>query len=136
MAKEPTKFLLSVVIPIFNEAEGIEHFFTALYRIVEDNAWNYEIIAVDDGSTDETPNLLRKSAAKDSRLKVLTLSRNFGKEQATTAGLNIAGGDAVVIIDADGQHPVELLPQFVAQWQKGAHVVVGVRTSNQREGIV
>jgi len=79
---------------------------------------------------------LKKIAAGDERVKLLSLSRNFGKEQATTAGLHAAVGDAVIIIDGDGQHPVELIPKFVQRWQKGAHVVIGVRTANQKEGFI
>lgn len=137
MANEPNNdFLLSVVVPVFNEAEGLKHFHDSLEKVLKSHAWRHEVIYVDDGSHDETPKILKKLAKFNENIKLISLSRNFGKEQATTAGLHTAGGNAVIIIDADGQHPVELIPDFVNRWQKGAHVVVGVRTSNQREGLV
>jgi dolichol-phosphate mannosyltransferase len=136
MAASDKPFLLSIVIPVFNESEGLAHFHAALDRELKGHGWRQQIIYVDDGSNDETPAILKKIAAGDERVKLLSLSRNFGKEQATTAGLHAAVGDAVIIIDGDGQHPVELIPKFVQRWQKGAHVVIGVRTANQKEGFI
>ncbi|OVE78952.1 hypothetical protein BVY00_01470 [bacterium G20] len=134
--KNTKQSLISIIVPVFNEAEGLEHFHTNLKTVLAAQAERFELIYVDDGSSDDTPGILKKIARHDERVKILTLSRNFGKEQATTAGLHAATGDAVIIIDGDGQHPVELIPSFIDRWQKGAHVVVGVRTANQKEGFV
>lgn len=128
--------VVSIVIPVFNEADALPHFYDSLKAVLKKIKQSFEIIFVDDGSTDDTPNLLKKYSGKDSTVRVLTLSRNFGKEQATTAGLHSAHGAAVIIIDGDGQHPVELIPQFIDRWHKGAHVVVGVRIANQKEGFI
>lgn len=134
MAKLANSLFLSIIVPIFNESAGIEHFHSSLEKVLDSNGWRYEIIYVDDGSIDETPKLLKRIAKKNHKVRILTLSRNFGKEQATTAGLHSAEGQAAIIIDGDGQHPVDLLPKFVEYWQTGAHVVVGVRIANRKEG--
>ncbi len=129
--------LLSVVIPAYNEAEGIDFFHNkllipALEKIHE----QYEVIYVNDGSTDKTLKLLGHIAKKNTHVKVVNLSKNFGKEIATSAGLSIASGNATIIMDADGQHPPEMIGQFIEKWRAGAQVVVGVRTSNQKEGFI
>ncbi len=98
--------------------------------------FDFEIIYCDDGSTDQTPLRLQAIAATDKAVRVLSLSRNFGKEIATTAGIHAAHGVATVTLDADGQHPVELIPRFIEQWQAGSRVVIGLRTANQREGLI
>lgn len=134
--KSPKKSLVSIVVPVHNEADALPHFSDDLEKVLKNLGHNFEIIFVDDGSTDETPKILKRIAKDNQQIKLLALSRNFGKEQATTAGLHRARGEAVLIIDGDGQHPVELIPKFIDRWQKGAHVVVGVRTANQKEGIV
>jgi len=129
--------LLSVVIPAYNESEGIETFHTEL--LLPALAFldgHYEIIYVDDGSRDDTLAKLTKIAKADRHIRAVSLSRNFGKEIATTAGISQTTGDAVIILDADGQHPPQLIKQFVDEWQGGSQVVVGVRSSNQEEGIV
>ncbi len=129
--------LLSVVIPLYNEAEGLKHFHTKLLLpSLKKTASTYEIIYVNDGSTDSTLSILRDIAKSNKSVKVVNLSRNFGKEIATTAGISVASGDATIIMDGDGQHPPELMPLFVEKWQQGAQVVVGVRNSNQREGVI
>lgn len=129
------KKLISVVIPAYNEAAGISHFHKSL-----DNAlpkkYNYEIIYVDDGSSDETLSILSMLAKRDSRVRIISLSRNFGKEAATTAGIVESNGNATLLLDADGQHPVELISQFINQWANGAQVVIGVRSENQKEGFI
>ena len=131
---------ISIVIPVFNEQAGIEEFH---YNIIapeieklQDKS-NFSIVYVNDGSRDDSLKLLQSIASKDDRVSVVSLSRNFGKEIATTAGIHAASGsDAVVCLDADGQHPPALLGDFIAKWEAGAKVVVGVRESNQNEGFV
>ncbi len=126
--------LLSVVVPVYNEANGLGAFHDALLAVLKQLKLDYEIIYCDDGSTDHTPELVQKWQSNDNRIKLLRLSRNFGKESALAAGIGMAKGDAIVTIDGDGQHPVDLLPQFVSAWQDGAAVVVGVRAEKPRLG--
>lgn len=129
--------LLSIVIPAFNESEGIEEFHNRLLLpALKGRKLSYEIIYVNDGSSDNTLTKLSSLTAGDTPVRVINLSRNFGKEIATSAGLYYAKGNAVIVLDSDGQHPPELISEFVRLWQKGAQVVVGVRTSNQKEGFV
>lgn len=130
--------MLSVVIPAYNEMAGIEKFHDELLmpqinKIVKDS---YEIIYVNDGSKDNTLDILTAIAAKNRHIKVIALSRNFGKEVATSAGIEFASGEAIVVMDSDGQHPPALLHEFVDKWKAGAQVVVGVRASNQKEGAI
>lgn len=130
--------LLSVVIPAYNEAEGLERFHTQhlLPAIKSSSADTYEILYINDGSTDETLSILNQLAAHSPTVKVINLSRNFGKEIATTAGIHQAKGDAIIILDSDGQHPPEIFPEFLKLWRSGAQVVIGVRNSNTDEGII
>ena len=128
-----TTGLLSIVVPVFNETEVIGQTYarlTAVARAVE--GLDYEIIAVDDGSTDGSYEAMVALAAKDERFKVLKLSRNFGHQAAITAGIDLARGDCVVVIDADLQDPPEVIPAMVRKWREGFDVVYGVR--ERREG--
>lgn len=136
MTKLP-KLLLSVVVPVFNEDDGIETFHSELSAVLKEHFdGKYEIIYCNDGSTDDSLALLKHIAKDDSNIRIISLSRNFGKEIATTAGIHQAKSQAIITLDADGQHPVELIPEFIKRWQAGSKVVVGLRTSNQREGWV
>ena len=129
--------LLSIVVPVFNEAEGIESFHSKhLLPALNKLTIQHEIIYVDDGSHDTTLDAITLFAKKDKSIKVVSLSRNFGKEIATTAGISAATGDATMIMDGDGQHPPSLINEFVEKWQNGAQVIVGVRNANQKEGVV
>lgn len=128
--------LLSVVVPVYNESEGIESFHKLLLAGLRDIQTDHEILYIDDGSRDDSGSKLLSIAKKDSTVRVVSLSRNFGKEIATTAGIHLAKGDAVIILDADGQHPPELIKEFVDKWQLGAKVVVGIREKNSKEGFV
>jgi len=130
--------MLSFVVPVYNEAEGIKLFHDSLLlpAVKKSCGDEYEIIYVNDGSRDDSLKIIQNIAAKNKRVRVVGLSRNFGKEIAVTAGISVAGGDATMILDADGQHPPERIGDFIAAWKKGAKVVVGVRETNQKEGIV
>jgi polyisoprenyl-phosphate glycosyltransferase len=123
--------LLSVVAPLYNE----EHTIGELHRrIVEAlSEVPFELVLVDDGSTDETPGLLALLAEADPRVRVVTLSRNFGHQAALTAGLDHAQGDATVMIDGDLQDPPELIPQMLARWREGFDVVYAVRQKRAGE---
>lgn len=129
--------LISLVVPAYNESPGINQFNeTLLIPALKKIGCEYEIIYVNDGSSDSTLSKLTKLASKNKRIRVVNLSRNFGKEIATTAGISVSKGDATVILDADGQHPPEMISAFIEKWHRGAQVVVGVRQSNEKEGIV
>jgi glycosyltransferase involved in cell wall biosynthesis len=120
-------FRLSVVVAMYNEEEVCELFFQRVVPILEAATSDYEIVCVNDGSRDRTMDILRAANAKNPRIRVLDLSRNFGKEFALTAGLDYATGDAVVPIDADLQDPPELIPQMIERWREGNDVVLAVR---------
>ncbi len=122
--------LLSVVAPVYNEEELVEAFVRRACAAVAD--YSFELVLVNDGSSDSSPELLDGIAAEDPRVRVIHLSRNFGHQAALTAGLEHAAGDVVAMIDADLQDPPELIPQMVAQWEQGSDVVYAVR--KQREG--
>ena len=124
--------LISVVVPAFNEQDVLAAFHSRLRAVVADIEHDYEIVFVNDGSTDSTLAAMETLQATDPNIAIIDLSRNFGKEIAMTAGLDYAHGDAVVIIDADLQDPPELIPALVAQWQAGYHVVFAQR--EEREG--
>lgn len=130
--------LLSVVVPLYNESQGLDIFHNKiLLPSVEKFANNsYEIIYVNDGSSDTTLEKLSFIAKENKRVKVVNLSRNFGKEIATTAGISIAKGEATIIMDGDGQHPPSLIGEFLDKWRNGAQVVIGVRESNKKEGFI
>ena len=111
--------------PFYNEGEAVESFYQTL-SVVLDGVANirFEIICVDDGSRDDTLSAIISLVERDPRFSVIELSRNFGKEAALSAGLDAAKGDAVIPIDADLQDPPELIPALIAEWQKGAEVVL------------
>jgi glycosyltransferase involved in cell wall biosynthesis len=130
--------LLSIVVPMYNESDGIEIFFNTLKPILENCKQkrlveNYEIICIDDGSVDETANLLTQKAETDSQVKLLKLSRNFGKEVALTAGLDHASGDIIIPIDADLQDSPEIIPEMIEQWQNGFDVVLAKRKNRDTD---
>ncbi|HEX4563386.1 MAG TPA: glycosyltransferase family 2 protein [Solirubrobacteraceae bacterium] len=122
--------LLSIVAPVFNERELVEAFVERARAAASD--YDFELVIVNDGSSDGTTEILDRLAAQDARVRVIHLSRNFGHQAALTAGLEHAAGDVVVMIDADLQDPPELLGQMVGEWSRGADVVYAVR--RQREG--
>lgn len=127
---------LSIVVPVLNEVEILPMFQKDLLAVLRATKLTYEIIYCDDGSSDGSKELVQSWAEESSRVRLICLSRNFGKELATTAGLGVARGKAVLMIDADGQHPVERIPEFLACWRAGAKVVVGIRATNQKEGFI
>jgi glycosyltransferase involved in cell wall biosynthesis len=125
--------LLSVIVPVYNESEVIGQTYARLTAVVRAvPGFDYEIIAVDDGSSDGSYAAMVALASSDRHFRVLKLSRNFGHQTAITAGMDVARGDCVVLIDADLQDPPEVIPQMVAKWREGFDVVYGVR--ERREG--
>jgi glycosyltransferase involved in cell wall biosynthesis len=131
--QQSAKQLISVVVPIWNEADSLPVLYGQLLGVAKSAAmaqlYRFEFIFVNDGSTDRSADVLREISCKDTSVRVIELSRNFGKEIAVTAGIHGATGEAVIMLDADMQHPVELLPEFLEKWRSGAEVVIGVRSS-------
>jgi glycosyltransferase involved in cell wall biosynthesis len=128
---ERTLTLLSVVAPMYDEEETVEEFHTRVSSALEGRP--YEIVLVDDASSDATPELLDRLAATDPRVRVIHLSRNFGHQAAITAGLEHARGDAVVMIDGDLQDPPELIVDMLDLWRAGSDVVFAKRTGRTGE---
>jgi glycosyltransferase involved in cell wall biosynthesis len=124
---------LAVVIAAYNEAEALPGMHARLSAVLDGLGLDSRVLYVDDGSIDATWPVLQELAARDPRVGLLRLSRNFGKELALTAGLDRVDADAVVVLDADGQDPPELLPQFVQRWREGHDVVFGTRGSRLGE---
>jgi glycosyltransferase involved in cell wall biosynthesis len=128
---------ISIVVPFFNEAAAIPPFHCALLPCLAVlPGYRFEIICVDDGSTDGTLPALLALAAADSRFKIIELSRNFGKEAALTAGLDAASGDAVIPIDADLQDPPALIGEMLAVWGRGAEVVLARRANRAADALL
>jgi polyisoprenyl-phosphate glycosyltransferase len=125
--------LISVVVPCYNEEEVLHQTHSRLTQVLGSMDADYEIVYVNDGSRDQTLFLLKELQSQDPHVRVVSFSRNFGHQLAVTAGVDAASGDAVVLIDADLQDPPELIPQMVAKWREGYHVVYGVRTSRPGE---
>jgi len=126
--------LVSVVVPVYNEAEVIGEMYRRLTHVASNlSDLEYELVVVDDGSRDQSYAALVALARNDPRLRVLKLSRNFGHQTAITAGIDVARGDAVVIIDADLQDPPEVIPEMVQRWREGFDVVYGVRAKRAGE---
>ena len=130
-ASERELSLLSVVAPVYNEADTLRAFCERTVAAL--GGLPFELILVDDGSTDGSAEILDEVAAADPRMRVLSLSRNFGHQTALTAGLEHASGEAVTMIDADLQDPPELIPELLDWWRKGSDVVVAVRETREGE---
>lgn len=125
--------LLSVVVPAFNEQAVLHECHSRLSKVLDALGVSAEIVFVNDGSTDNTPEVLYRLREQDPRVAVVELSRNFGKEIALTAGLDHAQGEAVVVIDADLQDPPELIPELIKQWREGYDVVYATRVARDGE---
>lgn len=125
--------LLSVVIPVYNEAEALPPLLAELRRVLHSMDCEHELLFVDDGSTDASACMLATEATKDSRVRLLSFSRNFGHQIAITAGLDFASGDAVVVMDADLQDPPELLPRMVDLLRQGYDIVSPQRVKRMGE---
>lgn len=126
---------ISCVVPVFNEEANVETFFAELHHALRDLANRFEIIVVDDGSRDATVERVL-ALPQTYHIKLLAFSRNFGKETALTAGLEHCSGDVAIIMDADFQHPIDVLPEFLKQWGEGFEMVYGVRKNRDNESRV
>lgn len=131
------KKTISIVVPVYNEEASVGPFCDVLFPILDSlPGYRATVLFVNDGSTDATQSLLEKVASASDRVSVIEFSRNFGKEAATSAGLNEAAGDAVIMMDVDLQHPPQHLPEFIAKWQAGAEVVIGVRNNDASDSFI
>ena len=121
-----------MVVPVYNEEEGILDFLDKqLLPVVSDLSYAVEVVVVNDGSRDKTLEEIKKSKLNNSKkLRVVSLTKNFGKEIALSAGIKEAQGEAVILIDSDGQHPAEMIPRMILEWEKGAEIVTAVRDEN------
>lgn len=127
---------LSIIIPAYNEEKNIPRVYAEVKKALFRSEYETEFIFVNDGSTDQTSSVILALAKNDPTIRLIEFSRNFGKEAATTAGLNLCQGDAAIILDADLQHPPALIPEFLKKWKEGAEVVVGVRGKNHGDGFI
>ena len=126
--------LVSIVVPFHNEEEGVERFYESLCSAVRQVAdVDFEVVFVDDGSRDETLQRLIALVDRDPRVRAVELSRNFGKEAALSAGIDLATGDAVIPIDADLQDPPDLIPALIGEWRNGADIVLARRTERSSD---
>jgi dolichol-phosphate mannosyltransferase len=114
---------ISIVIPSFNEEGNIQIIVNALNEVLQNLNYRYELIFVDDGSSDKTLSILQEISAKDSNVFFIELSRNFGHQNALKAGLDLASGDCIITMDGDMQHPPEMIPQLIEKWEEGFDIV-------------
>ncbi|MEK4004130.1 glycosyltransferase family 2 protein [Paenibacillus sp. FSL H3-0333] len=129
------EFKLSLIVPMYNEQDNIETFFKSIKSTMLEHSYNYEILCINDGSKDNTLPLLRDLAQIDNHIKVIDLSRNFGKEIAMSAGFKYASGDAIIPIDADLQDPPSIIPLLVNKWIEGYDVVYATRSKREGETV-
>ncbi len=123
---------LSIVIPIYNELQSVDQLRLEIHEVLASaRITNYEILIVDDGSSLSQNAVLQQRMKQDQHLRILTLSRNFGHQNALWAGLDHASGDPVIVMDGDGEDPPSVIPQFLEKWREGYDVVYGVRLSRQ-----
>lgn len=127
--------LLSIVLPAYNEEQNIANTAQVLSGLLEENGIEYELVFISDGSLDGTFAEILRAAENNPRIKGAEFSRNFGKEAGIFAGLELATGDAVIVMDCDLQHPPQMIPQMWQLWLSGAEVVEGIKSHRGREGL-
>ncbi len=125
--------LISIVIPVYNEEEVLEELYRRLSEAMDRIEDPWELILVDDGSVDDSATIIQELHERDPRVKGISFSRNFGFQEAVTAGLTYARGQAIILSDADLQDPPEVIPDMVEQWREGSDVVYGVRSHREGE---
>ncbi len=131
------KKTIDVIIPVYNEEENIKSIFTNIHiQIKELRSYKWQYVFVNDGSTDNSLNILKDLAVKNESVKIISLTRNFGKEIALTAGLDYSNAHAIIFIDADLQHPPGLIPELVKKWENGACIVSTLRKSIQKQPLL
>lgn len=132
--------LVSIIVPAHNEEQNIVLFISSFRSIFDSlkNKYSFEVLFVNDGSSDNTLKEIYKviDNNNDLDIKLVDFSRNFGKEIALTAGLNICKGDAAIMIDADLQHPIDLIPEFISKWENDIDAVIGIRKTNKKDSLI
>lgn len=130
------KKILSVVVSVYNEEQALKDCYAQMKRVFDTLSWDYELIFVNDGSSDGSLKILKALAAEDQKVKLISFSRNFGHEAAMIAGLDYSTGDGVVCMDADLQHPPECILRIIRAFEEGNEVINMVRTRNQSAGLI
>lgn len=126
--------LITILVPAYNEEASLPRLYEALCEVINSiDKYEFEMLFVNDGSRDRTIDVIKELRAKDSRVSYVDLSRNFGKENAMLAGFDYAKGDAVIIMDADLQHPPHIIPQFIEKWEEGYDDVYAARKTRGKE---
>jgi polyisoprenyl-phosphate glycosyltransferase len=118
---------VSIIVPVFNEEKVIDIFYKEVLKYIKPLPYDYELIFVDDGSTDATPMILDRITHEEPKVRAFVLSKNFGHQFALTCGLDYASGDVVITMDGDMQHPPEMLPSLIAKWEDGFEIVQTIR---------
>lgn len=127
---------ISIVISVYNEEAALEEFYRESKPVFDALSWDYELIFVNDGSADQSAQILNRLAKQDPKVKVIHFSRNFGHEAAMAAGLDYSDGDGVVCMDADLQHPPECVARIIEKFEEGYEVISMVRTKNRSAGLI
>src|SRR5665647_3905968 len=128
---------ISIVVPSYNEEENVMDLYLRTSAVMRElNGYDYEIIFVDDGSTDKTRNIIEDLCQKDNHIKAIFSSRNFGYSKTIFYGLQQAQGDCAILIHADLQNPPEVIPEFVKQWESGYKIVLGVKSGSKENKIL
>lgn len=125
---------ISIVVSVYNEEQALQLFYTETKKVLETLSWGYELLFVNDGSQDNSLEILKSLAAKDAAVKLVNFSRNFGHEAAMIAGVDYSSGDAIVCMDADLQHPPECIPKIIDKLEEGYEIINMVRTRNTSAG--
>jgi dolichol-phosphate mannosyltransferase len=128
--------MVSIVVPVYNEQLNIEKFYEEATKAISALELDYEIIFVDDGSSDSTPLILSRLTQQDEHVRALILARNFGHQLAITCGMDNACGDAVITMDGDMQHPPAMIPDLIQKWKEGYDVVQTVRKDTDDAGFL
>ena len=127
---------ITTVVSVYNEELSLKHFYEVTVQVLENLEWDYEMVFVNDGSSDSIIDILRSFANINSKVKVVNFSRNFGHEAAMIAGIDYATGDGIVCMDADLQHPPQCIPDIIKKFEEGYEVVAMVRTQNADAGLI
>ncbi len=126
-------YVYSIVIPVLNEEKVLNELYKRLTKVMTDIGESYEIIFINDGSTDNSLKIMKQLQTHDKRIKIIDFSRNFGHQIAITAGIDFTSGDAVITIDADLQDPPEVIPNLIKKWKEGYEVIYGIREKRKGE---
>jgi len=132
MSPNKSELTVDLVIPVFNEAGVVEQTYASICKVIQPLPYSFHFFFVDDGSSDDTPESLAALAQQDGCISVLTLARNFGHQAALTAGLDASEGDFVISMDADGQHPPEMIPQMISLFEQGYDIVQAQRIEEDK----